>query len=504
MKQIKYGAILSYNSIFLNILLGFLFLPFIIKSLGQAEYGLYSMLGSFVGYLFILDFGLSNCINRFISKYRAQGDGISEKRFLGTIVLIYAFITFMIISLGFILKNYIPVLFNASLNKDELKKADYIFTLLLINTAVILISKPARAIITAFQRFVFLKAADVIRQILRATTIYIVLLNGKKSAGIIICDTALNLLLGMIFVYFILKHLKVKFVFDKLDLPLIREISVYSFFIFLNVIAGQIYWHIDNVILGMTMTSTIVAINAVGVQISQYYILFSSAISRIYAPTIINKVTIGAGGKELTPFLIKVGRIQASVVFPIIAGFILFGPDLLKFWIGSDFQKSYTIAVIIMIPMTILLIQNSFISILEAKSLHYFRSVVMFITSILNIFLTFILVQKFGILGAPIATALGLLIGNIVLLNIYYSKVLHLQIQTYFNQVFKGIGTSVIIAFITSSIFSLWRTPSLISLFLHILVFSTVYLTFLFIIGLNPQEKCALLPFYKTIAKREL
>ena len=60
--EIKIGAILSYIIVGINILIGFIYTPILIRTLGQAEYGLYSLVYSFMSYLTILDFGLGNCL----------------------------------------------------------------------------------------------------------------------------------------------------------------------------------------------------------------------------------------------------------------------------------------------------------------------------------------------------------------------------------------------------------------------------------------------------------
>ena len=64
-KQIKLGAILSYLSIFINIVTGLLYTPWMIDSIGQANYGLYTLAIS-VTSLFVFDFGLSAAVTRFI------------------------------------------------------------------------------------------------------------------------------------------------------------------------------------------------------------------------------------------------------------------------------------------------------------------------------------------------------------------------------------------------------------------------------------------------------
>ena len=48
--QRKIGAVLSYVSIVINTIIQLLYTPLLIKGLGQAEYGLYSLTSSIIGY----------------------------------------------------------------------------------------------------------------------------------------------------------------------------------------------------------------------------------------------------------------------------------------------------------------------------------------------------------------------------------------------------------------------------------------------------------------------
>ena len=72
--QRKIGAMLSYFVIGLNMIVGILYTPFLIRKLGQAEYGLYSIVNSVISYLTIMDMGFGNAIIIYTSRYLNQGD----------------------------------------------------------------------------------------------------------------------------------------------------------------------------------------------------------------------------------------------------------------------------------------------------------------------------------------------------------------------------------------------------------------------------------------------
>ena len=71
-KQIKTGVILSYLTLALSNIIALVYTPFMLRMMGQSEYGLYSLVASVVAYLTIMDFGFGNAIVRYTAKYRAE------------------------------------------------------------------------------------------------------------------------------------------------------------------------------------------------------------------------------------------------------------------------------------------------------------------------------------------------------------------------------------------------------------------------------------------------
>ena len=60
--QIKSGAVLSYVNMFINILVTAFYTPFMLRMMGQNEYGLYSLVNSVIAYLSVLDMGFGNAM----------------------------------------------------------------------------------------------------------------------------------------------------------------------------------------------------------------------------------------------------------------------------------------------------------------------------------------------------------------------------------------------------------------------------------------------------------
>ena len=91
---------------------------------------------------------------------------------------------------------------------------------------------------------------------------------------------------------------------------------------------------------------------------------------------------------------------------------------------------------VIMIPLTIPLIQNLGILILQAKNKHAFRSIVYVIIAVVNVAISIPLAKRYGGLGCAIATSGCLFIGNGIIINIYYHRI-GIKIVKFFREIAK-------------------------------------------------------------------
>ena len=109
--QLKTGALLSYISIILNNIIGLLYTPFMLRMMGQSEYGLYSLVASVVAYLTILDFGFGNAIIRYTAKFRAENRLKEQYEMFGMFLFLYSAIGIFTLLIGLCLYFNVDFLF---------------------------------------------------------------------------------------------------------------------------------------------------------------------------------------------------------------------------------------------------------------------------------------------------------------------------------------------------------------------------------------------------------
>ena len=467
--------------------------------LGQSEYGLYSLVSSIISYLTIFDLGFGNAIIIYTTRYRANGDKEKEQKLHGMFFIIYTIIGLVAGIVGTILYFNTDIIFGNTMTDAEIQTAQKLMFILLINLILTFPLSIFSSIITAYEKFVFAKVLNILRIILTPLIMIPLLLTGHKSLILVIVITILNISTLLTNMYFCLKKLKIKLKFGKIDFKLLKEIFSYSFYIFLNTIIDKINWNVDQFILGAVSGTVAVAVYSVAAQINNMYLHFSTAISGVLLPKVTQMEARHASNEEFTKLFIKTGRMQFIILALIVTGFVLFGQQFIMWWAGPGYEQSYIICCILMIPILVPLIQNVGLSILQAKNLYKNRTRMFIFIAIGNIIISIFLAKLYGGIGAALGTAISQIIGQIIILNIYYHKKVKLNMISFWKQIFK-MSIPVFISFIIGIIFrSIWTTESMVVFGTQIIIYVIIYGSFMWLLGLTQEEKMKLMTPLKKI-----
>lgn len=435
--QRKSGAVLSYISITASTLVQLLYTPFLIKMLGQSEYGLYSLIASIIGYLTVLDLGFGNAIVVYTAKYRAQGKFEEEKKLHGMFKIIFYVIGTFAFLLGIILYFNVDVLFSSTMTNEELEKAKIMMMILSFNLFITLSFNIYQSIITAYERFVFQKIMAILNTILKPLLMIPLLFMGYKSISMTIIITIVNIIV-LLSNYFYCKYkLNIKIKYLGFDKKIFKVIFSYSFFIFLGLVVDKVNWSADQFILGAVSGTVAVSIYSVASQLNNLFVNLSTAISSVMLPKMSKMIAKEVTSEELTNEFIKVGRIQYYIIFLMASGLILFGKEFIITWVGNEFQTAYYVALLLIIPVCFPLIQNLGLSIMQAMNKYKFRTIIMTIMAFANIFVSIFLASKYGAIGAAIGTAVSIIICNIIIMNIYYYKVIKINVIKFWKNIIK-------------------------------------------------------------------
>ncbi len=497
LNQIKLGGILSYVSLGVSNVLAILYTPFMLRMMGQSEYGLYALVLSIVSYLALMDFGFGATIVRYIALYKSKDEVEKLPSLYGMFISLYSIIGLLCFLLGLTLYFNTDSFFGATFNPLELEKAK---TMILIIVVYLSISFPFSvfgSIIIANEKFVFQKILTIVKALLTPVFMIPLLLLGYRSVAMIVVAVVIGILIVICNVWFCFYKIKIKVAFKNFDLHLLKEIFWFSLFVFLKMILERVYWSSGQFILGATIGTISVAIFSIALQMKGYYESFSQAIGGLFLPRVTAMVANKDPLTQISEIFIKVGRIQFHIIGYILCVYILIGQQFIILWAGKNYYYAFEMSLFIMIPYTIPLIQSIGYSLVQAYNVQKPLILIFLLTTALTILISFLLIDTYGAKGCAIALSIAIFVGEIVLMNWFYWKRLKINIPLFWKEISKIAVPMLLVTGLCSFLKMFQTTSNFFYLLLNIFLFSTIYLPLVYFVGMNTYEKTLILSIFK-------
>lgn len=430
--QVKAGALMSYFTLAVNIVIGIVYTPWMIKSIGTSNYGLYTLAMSVIN-IFVFDFGLGDAVRRFVAKYMAEGDVIGAKNFMSVTLRLYLIIDIIISTLLIGLFLIIPSIYKG-LTPIEIEKFKIIFAVAAIFSVVSFPLITADGVLSGCERFIQLKFCDFLHKIVIVVAMSICLVYGYGLYALV----AINAIAGIITIIAkwicIYKYTSFTFKVDFWDNDLLRLIIGFSMWVLISAVCQRCVLSFAPSILGMLNSTTEIAIFSLALSIEGYYYTFANAINGLFLPRVSNLIAQNKE-KDILPLMIRVGNVQFFVIGLLFLGLICFGPHFINVWVGEKFASVYYCMLVMIFPSFISLPQNIAYTTMVAKNKVRYNAYGSIIKASSNILLAIPLSIKYGAWGMSISVSISYML-SVVYSNINFIKILGLNIWEFFSKVF--------------------------------------------------------------------
>lgn len=483
------GVLLTYVSEAIKILTTLVYTPLLLKLLGDSEHGIYQTVSSTVAYLSLLSLGFGSAYVRYHSKYYVKGDENGIARLNGMFMLVFGTMSLVCLICGGAMIGNARAIFGDKLTAAELERSKLLMIILILSMAMTFPNSVFNCYVTAHEKFIFQKLLIVVQNLLNPCLTLPLLMLGYGSVAVVSVSAALTAVVFVSNLFFCLKRLKMKFCFRGLEFSLLKEMGAFTFFIFLNQIIDQVNWAVDKFLLMRMIGPAMVSIYSVGGQINSLYIQMSTAVSSVFIPKVNQIVAKSDDNRALTQLMTKVGRVQFLILMLILTGFIFFGKSFVHLWVGAGYDEAYLVALLLMVPVTVSLVQNLGIEIQRAKNKHRVRSVVYACLALANIGLSILLIPRWGSVGAAAGTAISLVAGNILFMNWYYHYKIGLDMVAFWKEIGKLIPATAIACAFGWVYVRFVPVGSWLMLLVSVAAFAAVYAAAMWLIGLNDYEK---------------
>lgn len=402
--QIKYGALISYGALGINILAALLYTPWIVREIGQANYGLFSLATSLIS-LFLVDFGISAALARFLTKYRAENRIEDAKNVLGATYSLYIGIDIIIlVALAIVYFNLDGIY--RKLTPEELSTFKILF---LIVGVFNLISFPAitlDGILNSYEKFIQIKICDLARKLLSIIFVVLALWLHLGIVAVVASNVIAGLITIIIKLFIIRATIPIKPSFRNLGKGIYKSILSFSVWMTIISFAQKFVYNIAPTILGIVAGAISISIYAPASSLGSYYFAIAAAINGLFLPHVSRKVAEDKVD-DIQLLMEKMGRFQMILLSWIFVCFVCIGRQFMVLWMGSQFELSYYCTILVFMPAMFEYAQQIGGTLIIAQNKVKYQAIGFSIISIVTICLSFVLGRYWGAIGVCISICLA-------------------------------------------------------------------------------------------------
>ncbi len=499
-KQFTFGAIISYGAIAFNIISGLLYTPWMIKTIGDDQYALYALATSVVN-LFLLDFGISASVTKFLSNFYAKGEQDKANKFMGIVYKVFFVISAVIATVLFAVYFFVDVIY-AKLSPEEL----IVFKRLYIIVAVFsVLSFPCvsfNGTLMANERFIEVKLCNLGQRVLNVILIIILLSAGSSVYALVFVNVFSNCIFYLLKYLFIRKKTKTVAELKFWDKGTVKSLFNYSVWVTVLNIAQRFIFNIMPTIIAALVGSAEVTLFSLASTIEGYVFTFSDAINGMFMPKVSKLMVKTDNPEALQSLMNNVGKYHVLTIGLIYVGFICVGKDFISLWMGEGYDLLYPAILLMVLPSLFTTPQQVANTALLTMDIIKPQALIFCGCAVINVTLAAILLPIVGIIGAPISIMIAYMF-NFVARNILYRKNLPIKLTAYFKSTYsRWIFVAVITAIAGLLINNAIKLSGWLGLILNGIIVVAIYGILTILIVFKKEDRNAFINKAKGILKK--
>jgi len=441
-KQITFGALISYVAIAFNILSGLIYTPWMIRTIGDDQYALYTLALSIIN-IFLLDFGIGSAVTKFLSNYYARDEYKLAEQFMGVVYKVFIAISFVITLALTVFYFFIDAVY-AKLTVDEIVVFKRLFIIVAVYSVVSFPFTTFNGVLMANERFIELKTCNLAQKVLSVALIILFLLTGRGVYALVLVHAITNFFFLLVKYIIIRKKTKQKTDFKSWDKNVATNLFSYSAWYTVMNIAHRCIFNIMPTIIAAVVGSAEVTMFSLAATLEAYVYTFADAVNGMFMPKISRIINGKDVEKNLTSLMTKVGKFHIATIGFICIGFICIGKDFVYLWMGKGYEPVYWCTILLIIPSLLYIPQQVGRTALLAKDIIKEQSFVYVGMAVINIVLSFILLNAFGIVGAALSVCIAYIFRTFGM-NFLYNKFLKVNLKKFYMDSYGRWSVAAII-----------------------------------------------------------
>lgn len=420
MTKLSRGSLIVRSSIvrtvylFSSIVIAFFMMPFLVHSLGQRYYGMWTLVATIIGYYGYLDFGLSKAAQQFMARAIGRKDDAEVNRIVASAIAVFAVIGLMAFLVSLVIAALAPVFLD---NAVEAGRFRIVITVLGLNVLLAFPMMAFNGLFSANFRFDVVVAIDLTKLIARNLLIFYFVSQGHSIVALAVITTAVD------FVGHAARFLALRTLFPQVavrrvnfERALVRPMFNYGGKAFLHSLADVLRFQVDSLVVTSFINLSAVTVYNIGGQLVNYFRQLMGSILGVIVPLYAQYDAVEDRDGMRRAF--RLSSKVATILSVLLGGAALvFGDAFIEIWMGPEFAESYSVLAILVLGTVVHVSQEPAIALAYGTARHGAYARVALLEGVINAALSIVLVQVWGLRGVALGTTIPMLLSSLYILR---------------------------------------------------------------------------------------
>jgi O-antigen/teichoic acid export membrane protein len=304
----------------------------------------------------------------------------------------------------------------------------------------------------------------------------------------------INAIVGFLLIFvkfgYLFKNTPISINFSFTNKNVLKELMSFSFWTTIIGVGQRLLFNISPILLGILSGTSQIVFFSIGNIIEGYTWTIANALNGLFLSKVTHLESKENNLKSITDLMIKVGRMQLTIIGLLLVGLITLGKQFILLWMGEGYEPSYYIVLLLVLPGIITLTQEIAGTYLIVLNKLKIRAIIILLTSVLSVFISFFLAPKYGAIGCAIGIFVANLLGQVVGMNYIYWKVIKLEIPRFFKECYLSMVLPIVITLLVGIAVNYFIPQiSIVIFIMKVIIISFIYLMMMWFFGLKTDEK---------------
>jgi O-antigen/teichoic acid export membrane protein len=424
-ERLTTNSVLAITSKVANLLIAFLLVPFIVGHLGDADYGLWILLGAIVAYGALADFGIASALTKYVSEYGSLGRHDSCRRIIASALCLYSLIGLGLILLFIAVAPAVPALFDvAESQRDAARK---LAVLMGIGLGLSIPCAASTAVLQGLHRFDITAVLSTARSLLFAIGVAVSLSNGGDVLSVAAMHIVAMVAVQIPAIWWIYRLTpEYRFGFLSADFDDMRKLVSFSWPLFLVNFGGLLQSRSDEIVIGSRLPVGMVTPYSFAMLLARVPQIIAEQFISFILP-IASELNAKDQQEKVRELFIMSTRLTLAIFISPALVIAVLANSILSVWVGESYSQYAALVWILSAALAVDILQWPAAMILQGMNRHHIFGFIAVGTGIANVLLSLALIPSLGLTGVAVATLITAFVESAFFVIPYAMRTLTIQ-----------------------------------------------------------------------------